>query len=204
MRLGLASLVLLAAAFPPPRTLAAGADLPAAAAEEDGTPLAAAGASAGADAGGDAGFPSFSPPHLSSGFGSMASGLASKAGGALSSVASDAGGRVSGLASKAGGFLKAATGGGTAGSASEKEACFTCKWTLRKAYAAAGGKYASSGDLQAAIVAACTEVPPVFHQGCQTLLELKKPISDLLGFGSNFNRVCEEVQLCWTGLMWLS
>ena len=66
---------------------------------------------------------------------------------------------------------------------------------LRVAYAAAGGKYASDGELGAAIAATCIGAPPVFYQGCETLLELKKPIAKLLGYDSNFNGVCNEIQV---------
>ena len=66
---------------------------------------------------------------------------------------------------------------------------------LRVAYAAAGGKYASNGELGAAIAAMCIGAPPVFYQGCETLLELKKPIAQLLGYDSNFNGVCNEIQV---------
>ena len=112
-------------------------------------------------------------------------------------------GGVSGALKVASGLASKATGGGVSGSASEKEACFTCKWVLRVAYAGAGGKRATDAELIEAIAAYCLTAPPVMGQGCQTLLELKRPVARALGRGSGFNDVCNDVQLCWKGLMWL-
>ena len=61
----------------------------------------------------------------------------------------------------------------------------------------------ADAELGAAIAATCIGAPPVFYQGCETLLELKKPIAQLLGFSSNFNAVCNEIQVrvcvCFVG-----
>jgi len=70
---------------------------------------------------------------------------------------------------------------------------------LRVAYAAAGGKYASDAELGAAIAATCIGAPPVFYQGCETLLELKKPIAQLLGF-SSFVTGLRFPALCRSGI----
>ena len=90
------------------------------------------------------------------------------------------------------------------GSASERESCFACRYLLRAAYDAAGGKEATGDELTAALTAICLAAPPVYMQGCSTMLELKTHIADTLGFGRDFSEVCGDIQLCWEGLMNLS
>ena len=90
------------------------------------------------------------------------------------------------------------------GSASERESCFACRYLLRAAYDAAGGKEATGDELTAALTAICLAAPPVYMQGCATMLELKTHIADTLGFGRDFSEVCGDIQLCWEGLMNLS
>lgn len=87
------------------------------------------------------------------------------------------------------------------GTAPEMEACFTCNYILRRAYALAGKGGAGADDIAMAIVAACDDIPPVLKQGCETLVELKKRVAVDLRSGTSFEDTCEHVQLCWTGLM---
>lgn len=88
------------------------------------------------------------------------------------------------------------------GLASEKESCFACKFLLRKAYIMSGRDQAQPEDFQAALTTICDEVPPVFLQGCQTLVELKQRVSkEILIYKSDFENTCLNAQLCWLGLM---
>jgi hypothetical protein len=99
-----------------------------------------------------------------------------------------------------GGLVNSVTGG-SAGIASEKEACFTCQFVLRKAYIIAGKELAASDDIAMAISAVCDNSPPVFGQGCESLVELKKRVSQDLVDGKAFDQICKDAQLCWPGLM---
>lgn len=191
---------------------AAGAAAVANAGAAAGTSSAAAAAGAAGAAGGRAGFDF----HALSSAASKAASGAGAAAGATQRLGSAAGalggggggpsmlGRLGSLMYAAASMVERAAGAGVGGSASEKEACFTCRYLLRVAYAAAGGRHASDAELMSALVSACMDAPPVSAQGCATLVELKKEIAATLGKSNNFNGVCDDIQLCWAGLMWVA
>lgn len=87
------------------------------------------------------------------------------------------------------------------GSASERESCFACRYLLRSAYDAAGRGGASSEEITTALTSICLSAPPAYRQGCTTMVDLKEEIATTLGFGRDFDDVCEDMQLCWDGLM---
>lgn len=119
---------------------------------------------------------------------------------AVSNSAADSGRFIGKLAKLASKGAKLANNAGD-GTAPEMEACFTCNYILRRAYVLAGKANAGADDIAMAIVAACDDIPPVLKQGCETLVELKKRVSIDLRSGTSFEDACENVQLCWTGLM---
>jgi hypothetical protein len=73
-----------------------------------------------------------------------------------------------------------------------------------ESYIVSGKDQATREDFETALTTVCDDVPPVFLQGCQTLVEIKQKVSkDILRYKSDFEKACENAQLCWPGLMQL-